>query len=161
MAGRKITCAHLIEAADKPVTANRQILIADEHIAAVSPIPAGTAAEPVFVMPALVNAHDHGRAVRTSSLGASGKPLETWLQYQALIPSVDPYLAAVVALSRAALGGVGAVMMHLTRPQGLTDLPTEAAAIARAAQGHRHPRRLCGLDARPQPAGLRSIRADT
>ncbi len=85
-------------------------------------------------MPALVNAHDHGRAVRTSSLGASGKPLETWLQYQALIPSLDPYLVAVVALSRSALGGVGTVMMHLTRPQGLTDLPTEAAAIARAAR---------------------------
>jgi cytosine/adenosine deaminase-related metal-dependent hydrolase len=95
---------------------------------------ASTCAEPLFVLPALVNAHDHGRAVRTSSLNASGKPLETWLQYQALIPSVDPYLAAVATLSRSALGGVGAVMMHLTRPQGLTDLPTEAAAIARAAR---------------------------
>ena len=72
--------------------------------------------------------------VRTGSLGAGGKPLETWLQYQALIPSVDPYLAGVVALSRAALGGVGVVMMHLTRPQGLTDLPSEAAALARAAR---------------------------
>src|ERR1700691_4655079 len=116
MAGREITCLHLIEAADKPVTANRQILIAGENIAAVSPIPAGSAAAPVLVMPALVNAHDHGRAVRTSSLGASGKPLETWIQYQALIPAVDPYLAAIVALSRRALGGVGAVQMHLTKP---------------------------------------------
>src|SRR5580693_8648952 len=68
------------------------------------------------------------------SFGAGGKPLETWLQYQALIPSVDPYLAGVVALSRSALGGVGVVMMHLTRPQGLTDLPSEAAALARAAR---------------------------
>src|SRR6202012_5926120 len=91
-------------------------------------------AERLFVMPALVNAHDHGRAVRTNSLGAGGKPLETWIQYQALIPSVDPYLAAVVALARSALGGVGIVMMHLTKPQGLTDLPTEAAEIARAAR---------------------------
>ena len=88
----------------------------------------------LFALPALVNAHDHGRAGATSSLGAGGKPLETWLQYQALIPAVDPYLAAVVALSRAAQGGVGAIMMHLTRPQGLTDLPTETAAIARAAR---------------------------
>ena len=91
-------------------------------------------AEPVFALPALVNAHDHGRPVRTGSFGAGGKPLETWLQYQALIPSVDPYLAGVVALSRSALGGVGVVMMHLTRPQGLTDLPSEAAALARAAR---------------------------
>ncbi len=88
----------------------------------------------MFALPALVNAHDHGRPVRTGSFGAGGKPLETWLQYQALIPSVDPYLAGVVALSRSALGGVGVVMMHLTRPQGLTDLPSEAAALARAAR---------------------------
>jgi cytosine/adenosine deaminase-related metal-dependent hydrolase len=88
----------------------------------------------VFALPALVNAHDHGRPVRTGSFGAGGKPLETWLQYQALIPSVDPYLAGIVALSRSALGGVGVVMMHLTRPQGLTDLPSEAAALARAAR---------------------------
>ncbi len=67
-------------------------------------------------------------------LAPAGKPLETWLQYQVLIPSIDPYLVAVVALSRSALGGVGTVMMHLTRPQALTDLPTEAAAIARAAR---------------------------
>jgi cytosine/adenosine deaminase-related metal-dependent hydrolase len=94
----------------------------------------GRATGPLFALPALVNAHDHGRPVRTGSFGAGGKPLETWLQYQALIPSVDPYLAGIVALSRSALGGVGVVMMHLTRPQGLTDLPSEAAALARAAR---------------------------
>jgi cytosine/adenosine deaminase-related metal-dependent hydrolase len=130
---RIINCAHLIEAPDRPVAVNRQIRLSGgqvEMVAAIAP----AEADALFVMPALVNAHDHGRAVRTSSLGAAGKPLETWLQYQALIPSLDPYLVAVVALSRAALGGVGTVMMHLTRPQGLTDLPTEAAAIARAAR---------------------------
>jgi cytosine/adenosine deaminase-related metal-dependent hydrolase len=130
---RTIDCAHVIEAADKPVAANRQIRIQGERVEAVTSIVAADA-EPLFVMPALVNAHDHGRAIRTSSLGAGGKPLETWIQYQALIPSVDPYLTAVVALSRTALGGVGTVQMHLTRPQGLSDLPTEAATIARAAR---------------------------
>src|ERR1700685_3588499 len=130
---RTINCAHLIEAADRPVAPGRQIQIEDGRLHAITNI-AAAHAEPLFALPALVNAHDHGRPVRTSSFGASGKPLETWLHYQALIPSVDPYLAAIVALSRSALGGVGAVMMHLTRPQGLTDLPTEAAAIARAAR---------------------------
>ena len=130
---RSINCAYLIEAADKPVAAFRQIQVDGGHVRGVS------AAEPsdsatLFALPALVNAHDHGRAIRTSSFNASGKPLESWIQYQALIPSVDPYLAAVLALSRSALGGVGAIMMHLTKPQGLTDLPTEAAAIARAAR---------------------------
>ena len=128
---RIIDCAHLIEAADKPVAANRRIRLDGPRVQAIESI---ADAEPLFVMPPLVNAHDHGRAVRTSSLGAAGKPLETWLQYQALIPSLDPYLVAVVALSRAAQGGVGALMMHLTRPQGLTDLPSEAATIARAGR---------------------------
>ncbi|HEX4041726.1 MAG TPA: amidohydrolase family protein [Xanthobacteraceae bacterium] len=133
MTTRTIACAHLIEAPDRPIAANREIRLSDGRVDAVGPI-VETNAEPLFVMPALVNAHDHGRAVRTSSLGSAGKPLETWLQYQALIPSIDPYLVAVVALSRSALGGVGTVMMHLTRPQALTDLPSEAAAIARAAR---------------------------
>jgi cytosine/adenosine deaminase-related metal-dependent hydrolase len=132
---RLINCTYLVEAPDKPLVSGRQIQIDQEKISAVSditsPAPGG---EQFFVLPALVNAHDHGRAVRTSSVNASGKPLESWIQYQALIPSVDPYLAAVVTLARSALGGVGVVMMHLTKPQGLTDLPTEATAIARAAR---------------------------
>jgi cytosine/adenosine deaminase-related metal-dependent hydrolase len=130
---RTINCAHLIEAADRPLATNRQIQIENDRVSAVVGTSAADA-EPLFALPALVNAHDHGRPVRTSSFGAGAKPLETWLQYQALIPAVDAYLAAIVALSRSALGGVGVVMMHLTRPQGLTDLPAEAAAIARAAR---------------------------
>jgi cytosine/adenosine deaminase-related metal-dependent hydrolase len=38
-----------------------------------------------------------------------------------------------VSLSRSALGGAGAVMVHYTRIQGLTDLPAEVAEVARAA----------------------------
>ena len=87
-----------------------------------------------WLLPALVNAHDHGRAIRSSSIGAAGKPLEAWLHYLALFPSVDPYAASVVALSRSALGGVGTVMMHYTRAQGFTDLPTEVKEVARAAK---------------------------
>jgi 5-methylthioadenosine/S-adenosylhomocysteine deaminase len=130
---RSINCSYLVEAADKPVTARRQIRIDGGYVREICDAETvdGT---PPFALPALVNAHDHGRAIRTSSFNASGKPLESWIQYQALIPSVDPYLAAILALSRSALGGVGAVMMHLTKPQGLSDLPTEAAAIARAAR---------------------------
>jgi cytosine/adenosine deaminase-related metal-dependent hydrolase len=123
----------MIEAAEWPIAASCQIQIENDRVHAVVETSAADG-ESLFVLPALVNAHDHGRPVRMSSFGSSGKPLETWLQYQALIPSVDPYLAAIVALSRSALGGVGVVMMHLTRAQGLTDLPTEATAIARAAR---------------------------
>lgn len=130
---RTISCAHLIAAADAPVAALRQIRIDGDRIAAVGPA-APRQAEPLLALPALVNAHDHGRAVRSSSIGGAGRPLEAWLHYLALFPSVDPYLAAAVALSRSALGGVGSVMMHYTRAQGFTDLPTEAAEVARAAR---------------------------
>src|SRR2546430_12371154 len=84
---RTITCAHLIADASAPIAASREIEIADDRIAAVRPAPSGRAA-PVLAMPALVNAHDHGRAVRTSAIGAAGKPLESWLHYLALFPSV-------------------------------------------------------------------------
>ena len=39
-----------------------------------------------------------------------------------------------MSLSRSALGGAGVVMVHYTRQQGLTDLPTEAKEVARAAR---------------------------
>jgi cytosine/adenosine deaminase-related metal-dependent hydrolase len=95
--------------------------------------PANGTAEDVIVMPALVNAHDHARPMRTSSIGGFAKPLEIWLHRLAMLGPVDPYLAALAPLGRAALGGQGAVMVHCTRPIGRTDLPTEAAEVARAA----------------------------
>jgi cytosine/adenosine deaminase-related metal-dependent hydrolase len=130
---RTISCAHLIADATGSVAPQREIAIDGDRITSVGPARAERV-EPLMALPALVNAHDHGRSVRTSSIGASGKPLESWIHYLALFPSIDPYLAAVVALSRTALGGVGTVMMHYTRAQGFTDLPTEAAEVARAAR---------------------------
>ena len=66
-----------------------------------------------------------------SSFGTFGKPLEMWIHYLALVPAVDPYLASTVSLARSALGGAGVVMVHYTRVQGLTDLPTEVMHVAR------------------------------
>ena len=128
---RQIDCTHLLTGAG--VANNQTIEIDGERISALHA--SAMAPKPrLLAMPALVNAHDHGRAVRTSSIGASGKPLEAWLQYLALFPSVDPYLAAAVALGNSALGGAGIVMMHYTRAQGFTDLPTEVTEVARAAR---------------------------
>jgi cytosine/adenosine deaminase-related metal-dependent hydrolase len=128
---RRIDCAHVVDS--DGVRHGQTIEIAGGMIAALGSITA-TPARRLLAMPVLVNAHDHGRAVRTSSIGAVGKPLEAWLQYLALFPSVDPYLAAAVSLANSAIGGAGVVMMHYTRAQGFTDLPTEAAAVARAAR---------------------------
>jgi 5-methylthioadenosine/S-adenosylhomocysteine deaminase len=130
---RELHCAHVLTAADKPASATQTIRIDGESIAAIEVARPGVV-EPLLAMPPLANAHDHARTVRSSSLGASGKPLETWLHYLALVPSIDPYLAAAVSLARSALGGAGVVMVHYTRVQGLTDLPTEAKEVARAAR---------------------------
>ena len=93
---RTISCAQLIAAADLPVMRDRAIGIDNGQIASVESVATSTV-HALLALPALVNAHDHGRAVRTSSIGAGGKPLESWLVHLALFPSVDPYLAALVA----------------------------------------------------------------
>ena len=72
--------------------------------------------------------------VRLSQIGSFDVPLEAWLPYLTLIPAVDPWLASAVAFGRTARGGVGSVMAHYTRVQGLTDFPTEARAVAKAAR---------------------------
>ena len=130
---RELHCAHVLTVADAPAVRDRTIRLDADRVASVDPVTVG-AAEPVFALPVLANAHDHARAARSSSFGTAGKPLEIWLHYLALLPAVDPYLAAAVSFARSALGGVGAVMVHYTRVQGLTDLPTEAMEVARAAR---------------------------
>jgi cytosine/adenosine deaminase-related metal-dependent hydrolase len=129
---RTITCAHVIGTA-RALAGPQAITIAGATFASIEPT-AAPATERLLAMPALVNAHDHGRAISTSSIGADAKPLESWLHYFALFPSVDPYLAAAMTFANGALGGTGTVMVHYTRVQGLTDLPTEAAEVARAAR---------------------------
>lgn len=91
------------------------------------------AADDALVLPALVNAHDHARPLRPSSVGSFGRPLETWLHRLALFAPVDAYAAAAAPLARAALGGQGAVMIHYVRPMGQTDYVSEAKQVARAA----------------------------
>jgi cytosine/adenosine deaminase-related metal-dependent hydrolase len=129
---RTLSCAHVLTAATTAAVRDRTIRLDGARIAAVEPT-AG-AAEPLLALPALANAHDHARPARSSSFGTAGKPLEIWLHMLALLPAVDPYLATAVSLARSALGGAGSVMVHYTRVQGLTDLPTEVAEVARAAR---------------------------
>jgi cytosine/adenosine deaminase-related metal-dependent hydrolase len=129
---RIIPCAHVI-GPNGPMPGAQLITIDSGLIASIDPT-AEPAADRLLALPALVNAHDHGRAIRTSSIGADAKPLESWLHYLALFPSVDPYLAAAMTFANSALGGAGMVMVHYTRAQGFTDLPTEAMEVARAAR---------------------------
>jgi cytosine/adenosine deaminase-related metal-dependent hydrolase len=128
----RIHAAWLLPNAADPAQANRTVAISDGRVAAVeagSPNVRGG-----LVLPALADAHNHARVTRLSQIGSFDVPLEAWLPYLALIPAVDPWLASVVSLGRTACGGVGSVMAHYTRVQGLTDFPTEARAVAKAAR---------------------------
>jgi cytosine/adenosine deaminase-related metal-dependent hydrolase len=122
----------LLEAGDETQPASVDIAIANGRIAAINP--SSAAAPPRFLaMPALANAHDHARALSTTSFGAAGKPLETWLLRLGAMPSVDPYLAALAAFGRAARAGAASVMAHYVRPHGPASLVEEAREVARAA----------------------------
>jgi cytosine/adenosine deaminase-related metal-dependent hydrolase len=132
VAAHRIAASWLVPSATDPALADRTIAIADGRISAVE-----TTAAPGrggLVLPALADAHNHARVTRLSQIGSFDVPLEAWLPYLALIPAVDPWLASVVSLGRTARGGVGSVMAHYTRVQGLTDFPTEARAVAKAAR---------------------------
>ncbi len=129
---RVIEVEHALTAPDAAPIGPVGIAIEGGRIAKIAPHPGS--APSLLAMPAMCNAHDHARAARSSSIGAGGRPLETWLHYLAMFPPVDPYLAAAVSLSRSALGGQGIVMVHYNRVQGLTDYVTEVKAVAKAAR---------------------------
>ncbi|SDG27915.1 amidohydrolase family protein [Pelagibacterium luteolum] len=132
MQTRTIDAAHFLPSAEADIQREVRLTIDNGHIKSVSPIEPGTGND--FVLPAFVDAHDHARVARLSQVGSYDTQLEAWLPYLTLIPAVDPYLSSTVAFGRVATSGVASVMAHYTRVQGLTDLPTEAAEVARAAR---------------------------
>lgn len=86
-----------------------------------------------FILPALVNAHDHARPT-ASSFGTLNMPLESWINRSVLGTPPDPYLAAARAMARSAQAGCCAMMIHYTKPSGKMDMISEARAIGKAAQ---------------------------
>lgn len=127
----EIAAAWLLPNANDPAVRNVAIQIGGGRVAALASSPGSGGG---LVLPALANAHDHARFTRLSQVGSFDVPLESWLPYLTLIPAVDPWLSSAVSFGRSALGGCGSVMAHYTRVQGLTDFPTEARAVAKAAR---------------------------
>lgn len=85
-----------------------------------------------LVLPALANAHDHGRGLPTLAYGAVDQALELWVPLLGQQPAVDPELLAGLALAKQARGGVGAVV-HFHNPQRAGEMVEEAAGVIRAA----------------------------
>lgn len=92
----------------------------------------GVGGSGTVLLPALSNAHDHGRGMRTVAFGAGDDALEVWITKLGLEPAVDPYLRAAVAFGRMALGGIG-ILNHCHNTQDPDALLAEAEAVARAA----------------------------
>ena len=109
-----------------------RITLEDGRITAILPLDQAPGTG-LLAMPPLTDAHNHARPLSSTSFGGGLKPLETWLPGLAVMPSVDPYLAASASFGRSLQGGAGAVMVHLTRPMGGMSLAEEAREIARAA----------------------------
>lgn len=85
-----------------------------------------------ILLPAFVNAHDHGRTLGTLALGAPDNFLELWLHQLARLPCIPPYLAALYSGLQLLRSGVTAVA-HSHNPCSWRDLPDE---IPQALRGY-------------------------
>jgi cytosine/adenosine deaminase-related metal-dependent hydrolase len=115
----------------KSALAASTVTIMDGRIAMVAP--AASADDGLLMVPALVDAHDHGRGLRPLATGVGDQPLELWLPMLGRGPHVDPYLRAAVAFARNARCGIAAIN-HCHNPQRVTRIIEEAEAVARAAR---------------------------
>lgn len=93
----------------------------------------GEAFPDTLVVPALANAHDHGRGLKTTAYGAFDTAVEGWVPATYTIPRLDPYLIAALAFARMARGGITSIVhCHLSaEPAALT---AAAEAVSRAAR---------------------------
>ncbi|MEM7721996.1 MAG: amidohydrolase family protein [Pseudomonadota bacterium] len=85
-----------------------------------------------LILPALSNAHDHGRGMRTIAFGAGDDALEVWIAALGREPATDPYLRAAVAFARMAEAGI-AMLNHCHNAADPSDVVAEAEAVSRAA----------------------------
>jgi cytosine/adenosine deaminase-related metal-dependent hydrolase len=101
------------------------------RIAAIEPM--SGSGNGTIAIAAPVNAHDHGRGLRTLAFGAVDDALEAWIPTLPREPKLDAYHRAVVAFARMAEGGVCATN-HSHGPQDPSRILEEAEAVSRAAR---------------------------
>ena len=108
--------------------------VADGRFVDCTPVAADDLADDALglaTLPAIVDAHDHGRGLRTCAFGTMDEPLESWILDLMNEPVVPPYLRAAVAFGRMVEGGIAAAN-HCHNTQ-TADLIAEAQAVSRAA----------------------------
>jgi len=116
----------------EPPQQRLRLQLVDGRVVSRDSLPAGHATPHALALPALANAHDHGRGLRTLAFGAEDQALETWMAQLAFEPRVDPYLRAATAFARMAESGIAATN-HCHNTQDGRALLHEARGVARAA----------------------------
>ncbi len=86
-----------------------------------------------ILSPSFTNAHDHGRALGTTSLGIPDSFLEVWLSQLGNVPHIPPYLAAVYEGLQLLKSGVTAVA-HSHNPKTWQGMPDEIPESIRGYQ---------------------------
>lgn len=122
--------AILVEPGKAPASGPARITVADGHIAAIAPLEGPSPGTMAIAAP--VNAHDHGRGLRTLAFGAVDDGLEAWIPTLSREPKLDAYRRAAVAFARMAEGGICATN-HSHGPQDESRILEECEAVSRAA----------------------------
>lgn len=86
-----------------------------------------------LIVPALANAHDHGRGLKSSAYGAFDTAVEAWVPATYTLPRLDPYVIAALAFARMARAGITSVV-HCHLSSDPASLIAAAADVARAAR---------------------------
>lgn len=115
---------------ERPSQQNVAIAITDGKIDAIAPTDA--VSSDTLALPALVNAHDHGRGVASFTFGALDQALELWLPALKLRPPVSVYASAALAMAQMAKGGIGSAV-HCHNPGG-GDVLEEMRQVCQAAR---------------------------
>ena len=125
-----ITVAQMVSNTGEAPVGPRRITIQSGLIHEI--IPDDGAPNHLLALPALANAHDHGRGLASLTYGASDQTLELWLPALKLKPSLPVYELTALALAKMARSGVGSVV-HCHNPSS-DDLLGEVQAICQAAR---------------------------
>jgi cytosine/adenosine deaminase-related metal-dependent hydrolase len=99
----------------------------------IGSVKSGAGGRGLLAIPALVDAHDHGRGLHHIGFGARDQNFELWRAALYIQPPIDPYLNAALAFGRLAQSGVGTVM-HVYSSIRVDRMADDADAIARAAR---------------------------
>lgn len=84
----------------------------------------------LLLMPGMINSHDHGRGLSALALGVTDDLLELWLLGLSVLPTIDPYILALIEGLNLLRSGVTATA-HSHNPANWADMAAESEATLR------------------------------